>query len=83
MKILLWLLRIALFVALFGLAVKNSGMVELRFFFDQSAQLPLSLALLAAFVAGVVMGLTAILATVARQRRQLGALRKRLKTDEK
>ena len=31
MNALLWLLRIALFVVLLGLAIKNGGEVELRF----------------------------------------------------
>ncbi len=83
MKILVWLLRIVLFIALFGLAIKNSDTVELRFFFDHSVQAPLSFILLAAFAAGVVLGLTAIVATVATQRRELSILRKQLKPNEK
>lgn len=78
MKILLWLLRIALFILLFGLAVKNSDVVELRFYFDRTLDAPLSLVLLATFAAGVVLGLSAILATVVGLRREIGSLRKRL-----
>lgn len=79
MKILIWLLRIVIFVALFGLAIKNSTTVELRFFFDQHALAPLSLVLLTTFVAGAVVGLTAALATLIRQKRELGRIRR--KTD--
>ena len=49
MKILIWLLRIVIFIALFGLAIKNSTTVELRFFFDQHVGAPLSLVLLVTF----------------------------------
>ncbi|HEX8986425.1 MAG TPA: LapA family protein [Rhodocyclaceae bacterium] len=76
MKILVWLLRVLVFVALFGLAIKNDRAVELRFYFDNAWQLPLSLVLLAAFAGGVAVGLSAALATLARQWRELGTLRK-------
>lgn len=72
LKLLVWFLRIAVFVALFGLAIKNSGPVELRFFLDQSWTAPVSVALLAAFAAGVAVGLTAALGAWLRPRRQPG-----------
>ncbi|GAB2180714.1 hypothetical protein DLREEDagrD3_09370 [Denitratisoma sp. agr-D3] len=75
MKLLLWLLRIMVFIALFGLSVKNSGTVDLRFFFNQTLAAPLSLALLVAFIVGVVVGLTALSATLVAQRREIAALR--------
>ncbi len=75
MTILLWLLRALVFVALFGLAVKNSDPVDLRLFFGTTAQVPLSLIVLGAFVLGVVIGLTAILGIVVRQGRELRRLR--------
>ena len=83
MRILLWLLRGVLFVALFGLAIKNDRPVELRFYFDNAWPIPLSLVILAAFAAGVVLGLTAAFTTLARQWRELGRMRARLKHDEK
>jgi uncharacterized integral membrane protein len=76
MKTLVWLLRIVIFLLLFGLAVKNSGSVELRFFLDLSWQWPLSLVLLATFVGGVVVGISAGFATMVRQRREIGRLRR-------
>jgi uncharacterized integral membrane protein len=76
MRALIWLLRGAVFVALFGLAVKNSGPVELRFYLDGVWQAPLSLVLLAAFALGVVVGLTTILGVAARQRRELSRLKR-------
>ena len=81
MRILVWLLRGLLFVALFGLAIKNDRPVELRFYFDNVWQVPLSLVVLVSVAAGAIVGLTATLATLARQWRELGALR-RLKRDE-
>lgn len=77
MNALIWLLRGALFVVLLGLAVKNDNEVELRFFFDAAWQAPLSLALLVALVLGAVLGLLALLPLLIRQRRELGALRRR------
>lgn len=75
MRALVWFLRAAAFIALFGLAIKNSGPVEVRFYLDSVWQAPLSLVLLAAFVVGAVVGLSVALATVLRQRRELGRLR--------
>jgi lipopolysaccharide assembly protein A len=76
MKILSWILRIAVFIVLFGLAIKNSTQIEIKFFFDQAWQMPLSLAILIAFGVGAAFGLTAVLATLVKQRRELGKLRR-------
>lgn len=78
MNALIWVLRGILFVVLLGLAIKNSGEVELRFFFDASWQAPLSLTLLVALSGGVVLGLLALLPLVVRQRRAIGALNRQL-----
>jgi uncharacterized integral membrane protein len=80
MKVLVWLLRAVIFFMLFGLAIKNSGPVELRFFLNQEWPAPLSLVLLIAFTAGVVIGLAAALGAWTRQRRELAELRARLET---
>jgi putative membrane protein len=78
MKILTWIVRIAVFIVLFGLAIKNSTQVELRFFFEQAWQMPLSLVILLAFGVGAAFGLTAVLAMAVNQRRELGKLRRLL-----
>ncbi len=78
MTALLWVLRGILFVILLGLAIKNSGDVELRFFFDASWQAPLSLVLLATLTLGVILGLLALLPQVIRLRRSVGQLRRQL-----
>lgn len=74
MRILIWLLRAVVFVGLFGLAIKNSGPVELRLYFDTAWQAPLSLVVLGCFAAGALIGATAALATLVRQRREIGRL---------
>ncbi|HTH39181.1 MAG TPA: LapA family protein [Rhodocyclaceae bacterium] len=75
MKFLLWLLRIAVFIALFGLSIKNSGSVDLRFFFNQTFVAPLSLVLLLTFVLGVVVGVTALFSVFIGQRREIARLK--------
>jgi len=61
LKLFVWLLRIVVFIGLFGLAIKNSGPVELRFFLDQAWTAPVSVVVLAVFAIGVAVGLTAAL----------------------
>ena len=76
MKALIWIFRILVFIALFGLAIKNSAVVDLRFYFDRHIEAPLSLAVLGIFVLGVAVGITAASATLLRQRRELSRLRR-------
>lgn len=75
MKFVVWVLRIIVFIALFGLAIKNSGPVDLRFFFDQMFTAPLSFVILATFVLGVLIGVTAAAVTMMGQRREIARLR--------
>ncbi len=82
MRFLIWLLRAVIFVALFGLAIKNSGLVELRFYFSNDWQAPLSLVILGSFVGGVVLGVTAGFATMIRQRREISRLQGKLRAQE-
>mgnify|MGYP001009990046 CR=1 FL=1 len=85
MRFLIWLLRVVIFIALFGLAIKNSGLVELRFYFSNFWQAPLSLVILGCFAGGIILGLTAGFATMIRQRREIarleGCLRARAVSD--
>lgn len=82
MKVLVWLVRGIVFVAVFGLAVKNSGPVDLRFYLDSAWQAPLSVVILVAFAAGVAVGLTAAVVMIVRQGRELRRLRGRGGTAE-
>jgi len=78
MRLLIWLLRAVVFVLIFGLAIKNSGPVELRVYFDAAWQAPLSLVMLGSFAVGAAIGVTAALATLVRQRREIVELRREL-----
>lgn len=82
MRILVWSLRIIIFIMLFGLAIKNSGLVELRLYFDNTWQMALSLVILGSFIAGTVVGITAGLSTMIRQRREISRLRDQLHIHE-
>ena len=59
LKLILWLLRGIVFAFLFGLALKNSGTMALRFFFGQEWTAPVAVVVLAVFAIGVGIGLTA------------------------
>lgn len=64
MKPVIWTLRIVLFLVLLALAIKNSGAVTLRFFFNLEWTVPLSVILLGAFAVGALLGVTARLASL-------------------
>lgn len=69
LKFFVWLLRVLVFIGLFGLAIKNSGPMELRFFLDQAWTAPVSVVILAVFSIGVAVGLTAALGVFMHPRR--------------
>ncbi len=56
MKYLAWLLKAAVFFTLFAFALNNQDAVAVHFFFGQQWQGPLVLVVLAAFVAGLALG---------------------------
>ena len=56
MKYLAWLLKAAVFFTLFAFALNNQDAVAVHFFFGHQWQGPLVLVVLAAFVAGLAMG---------------------------
>ncbi len=78
MRPLLWLLRVLVLLLFFGLAVKNSGPVELRLYFDSVWQAPLALLALACFAAGAALGASAALIARIRQGREIRELKRRL-----
>ena len=71
-KLLVWLLRIVAFIGLFGLAIKNSGPMELRFFLDKAWTAPVSVVILSVFATGVAVGLTAALGVFLRPKNKSG-----------
>ena len=76
MRILMWVIRLLLFFLLFGFAVKNDQLVDLRFFFGSEWSLPLVFVILAAFAAGAVLGVTATFASLLGKQREIGRLRR-------
>ncbi|MBN9696826.1 MAG: DUF1049 domain-containing protein [Zoogloea sp.] len=76
MRALIWILRLFLFLLLFGFAVKNDDVVSLRFFFGAQWQMPLVLVILLFVVVGVLVGVTATLSILYRQHREIDNLRR-------
>ena len=76
MRIVTWTIRLVLFLLLVAFAAKNVEPVALRFYFDLELKAPLVLVLLGAFTLGALFGVSALLATVLRQRREISALKK-------
>jgi len=70
---------IAVFLVLLGFAVKNTEGVVVHYFLGLEWQAPLVLVLLVFFAAGVVLGVTASLAILVRQRREILGLKRELR----
>ncbi|HZP93995.1 MAG TPA: LapA family protein [Burkholderiales bacterium] len=80
MRYLAWLVKLALFLVLVGFAVKNTQPVTVYFYLGRQWDAPLVFVLLVVFVAGVAAGLLAGLNYLIRQRREMLALRRQLRT---
>ena len=78
MRYLAWFLKLALFVVVVMFLVRNSEPVTVRYFLGTEWQAPLFLVLSVTFLAGIFLGVVAILAQVIRQRREIAALRREL-----
>ena len=78
MRYLAWFLKLALFVVVVMFLVRNSDPVTVRYFLGAEWQAPLFLVLSVTFLAGILLGVVAILAQVIRQRREIAALRREL-----
>jgi lipopolysaccharide assembly protein A len=76
MRILVWLLRLLVFILLLGFAIKNDALVSLHFFMGAVWQLPLVLLILLSFAGGALVGATALISTLVAQRREIARLRK-------
>jgi len=75
MKILVWGIRLALFLIFLVFAVQNTGAVSLRLLAGQVWQAPLVLVLLLFFAAGALLGISSLLGLVFRQRREISRLK--------
>ena len=71
MKIIFRLFAIGLFLVFFGFALKNTDEVVLHLFWSATTKAPLILLLLAFFIAGAVLGVLAMTATVLHYRQAL------------
>ena len=79
MRTLLTLVKTAVFVLLLGFAIKNFDSVVVRYYFGLAWQAPLVIVLLAFFGTGVAVGVLASLGKIARQRREILALKRELR----
>ncbi len=78
MRLVTWAIRLVVFLLLVAFAAKNAEPVVLRFYFDLALEAPLVVLLLGFFAAGALFGVVALLGPLARQRREISALRKRV-----
>jgi putative membrane protein len=78
MRILGLLLKLAVFFLLLGFAFKNADTVTVRYFLDFEWQAPLVFILLLVFGLGIFAGILTNVMVVARQRRELSALKREL-----
>ena len=69
MKYILWLLKAAIFFTLFAFALNNQQVVSVNFFFGTLWQAPQVLVVLAAFTAGVALGVLVMMPRWWRNRR--------------
>ena len=79
MRYLSWILRLLLFVLLFGFALKNSDPVSVRFYLGSQWDASLALVVLVFFGIGAAAGVIACFAYIYRQRREILQLRKELR----
>ena len=79
MRYLIWLFRGLLFVLLLGFAVKNDQPVALHYYFGYEWQTSLVVALLVFFVAGVAVGMIAMLVSLLKHSREISALKRELR----
>jgi len=80
MRYLTWFLRIVLFVALLGFALKNNEPVVLRYFFGYEWNTTLVVALLSFFALGMLFGVVAMVQPWFRLRGELAEAKRALQT---
>ena len=80
MRVFSLLTKLVVFLFLLGFAVKNIDSVTVRYFLGLEWQAPLAFVLLIFFAVGVVAGILTSLGVVLRQRRQVQALKRELRS---
>ncbi|BDD90799.1 LapA family protein [Pandoraea sp. XJJ-1] len=78
MKLIVWIVRLIVFVVLLCLALANTGEVTLNLFLGHTWTAPLIMIGLAFFVVGGVIGVLATLPSLMRQRLELRRTRRDL-----
>jgi lipopolysaccharide assembly protein A len=83
MRIVLWIPALLIFTLLLGFAIKNSDPVTVRFFLDLNWHVPLVLVMFLFFLVGVALGIIGALGTLFRQRREIGRLRREVRSGDR
>jgi uncharacterized integral membrane protein len=83
MRYLNWIIRILLFIALLGLAIKNNQPVTLSYYFGFEWQSYLVVVLLIFFSVGTAIGVLAMLSGQLRLRREIAALKRQIRAKNK
>jgi len=83
MRYLSWLLRLLVFMALLGFALKNDQPVTLHYFFGREWQSSLVIVLLLFFAMGAAIGVLAMLVNVLQQRREIARLKRDIRIKNK
>jgi uncharacterized integral membrane protein len=76
-------IKVVIFLLLLGFALKNTDVVTVRYFLGVEWQAPLAFVLLVLFAVGIVAGILTSLAVIVRQRRELSALKRELRSQSK
>ena len=80
MRYLLWVLKLALFVFMLTVAIKNTDPVSVRYFLGHEWRAPLIFVLLLVFCVGAVLGVLGALGHIMRQRREIATLKRERET---
>jgi uncharacterized integral membrane protein len=83
MRIVSLVIKVVMFLLLLGFAIKNTDVVTVRYFLGMEWQAPLAFVLLVLFAVGIVAGILTSLGVIVRQRRELSALRRELRSQSK
>jgi uncharacterized integral membrane protein len=83
MRIFSLVIKVAIFLLLLGFALKNTDVVTVRYFLGVEWQAPLAFVLLVLFAVGIVAGILTSLGVIVRQRRELSALKRELRSQSK
>ncbi len=83
MRTLTWLFRAILFIFLLSFAVKNDQPVVLHYYFGYEWQTSLVVVLLVFFMAGVVVGLLAMLVSLLKHKQEISSLKRELRLKSK